>query len=108
MTLPLAGAIFGRVWGLMTASLLSRGVSIPSLAPTLATLIALGAGVDYALFIVTRHRANLKAGMLPAEAAARALNTAPRAPPPAGITASLALSGPLALRLTYLSGLAIA
>src|SRR5260370_30865816 len=108
MTLPLAGAIFGRVWGLMTASLLSRGVSIPSLGPTLATLIALGVGVDYALFIVTRHRANLKAGMLPAEAAARALNTAGRAVLFAGITVCLALTGLLVLRLNYLSGLGIA
>jgi uncharacterized membrane protein YdfJ with MMPL/SSD domain len=55
MLLPLAVAIFGLVSGLMTASLLSHGVSIPSLGPTLATLIALGVGMDYALFIVTRE-----------------------------------------------------
>src|SRR5260370_1072238 len=108
MTLPLAVAIFGLVAGLMTASLLSGGGSIPSLGPTLATLIALGVGVDYALFIVTRHRANLKAGMLPAEAAARALNTAGRAVLFAGITVCLALTGLLVLRLNYLSGLGIA
>ncbi len=108
MLLPLAVAIFGLVSGLMTASLLSHGVSIPSLGPTLATLIALGVGVDYALFIVTRHRANLKAGMPPAEAAARALNTAGRAVLFAGITVCLALIGLLVLRLNYLSGLGIA
>jgi len=101
-------AISGLVSGLMTASLLSHGVSIPSLGPTLATLIALGVGVDYALFIVTRHRANLKAGMPPAEAAARALNTAGRAVLFAGITVCLALTGLLVLRLNYLSGLGIA
>jgi RND superfamily putative drug exporter len=108
MLLPLAVAIFGLVSGLMAASLLSHGVSIPSLGPTLATLIALGVGVDYALFIVTRHRANLKAGMPPAEAAARALNTAGRAVLFAGVTVCLALIGLLVLRLDYLSGLGIA
>jgi len=101
-------AISGLVSGLMTASLLSHGVSIPSLGPTLATLIALGVGVDYALFIVTRRRANLKAGMPSAEAAARALNTAGRAVLFAGITVCLALTGLLVLRLNYLSGLGIA
>ena len=106
--LPLAVAIFGLVSGLMTASLLSHGVTIPSLGPTLATLIALGVGVDYALFIVTRHRANLKSGMSPAEAAAQALNTAGRAVLFAGITVCLALIGLLVLRLDYLSGLGIA
>ena len=106
--LPLAVAIFGLVSGLMAASLLSHAVSIPSLGPTLATLIALGVGVDYALFIVTRHRANLKAGMDPAQAAARALNTAGRAVLFAGTTVCLALLGLLILHLDYLSGLGIA
>jgi len=55
------------------------GVSIPSVGPTLGILIGLGAGIDYALFIVTRHRSNLKDGMPPWEAAVRALNTSGRA-----------------------------
>ena len=108
MLLPLAVALFGLGSGLMAASLLSHAVTIPSLGPTLATLIALGVGVDYALFIVTRHRANLKAGMEPAQAAARALNTAGRAVLFAGTTVCLALIGLLVLRLDYLSGLGIA
>ena len=65
-------------------------------------------GVDYALFIVTRHRASLKAGMPPAQAATRALNTAGRAVLFAGTTVCLALIGLLVLRLNYLSGLGIA
>jgi len=59
----------------MTVGLLSHGVSIPSVGPTLGILIGLGVGIDYALFVVTRHRSNLKDGMCPQEAAVRTLNT---------------------------------
>ena len=71
MLLPLAVAIAALVSGLMTAGLLSHAVSIPSAGPTLGILIGLGVGIDYALFIVTRHRNNLKAGMSPRDAAVR-------------------------------------
>jgi len=65
MLLPLAVAIAALASGLMTVGLLSHGVSIPSVGPTLGILIGLGVGIDYALFIVTRHRNNLKDGMPP-------------------------------------------
>jgi uncharacterized membrane protein YdfJ with MMPL/SSD domain len=71
MLVPLAVAIAGLFSGLMAVGLASHAVSIPSIGPELGILIGLGVGIDYALFIVTRHRANLKAGMTPAEAAAR-------------------------------------
>src|ERR1700678_1849314 len=84
------------------------GVSIPSVGPTLGILIGLGAGIDYALFIVTRHRSNLKAGMPPQEAAVRALNTSGRAVLFAGTTVCIALIGMLVVRISYISGLGIA
>jgi RND superfamily putative drug exporter len=65
MLLPLAVALAALASGLMTVGLLSHGVSIPSVGPTLGILIGLGVGIDYALFIVTRHRNNLKDGMPP-------------------------------------------
>src|SRR6202522_3479453 len=83
-------------------------VSIPSVGPTLGILIGLGAGIDYALFIVTRHRSNLKAGMPPQEAAVRALNTSGRAVLFAGTTVCIALIGMLVVRISYISGLGIA
>jgi uncharacterized membrane protein YdfJ with MMPL/SSD domain len=55
MLLPLAVAIAGLVSGLMAIALFSHAVSVPSIGPTMATLIALGVGIDYALFVVTRH-----------------------------------------------------
>jgi putative drug exporter of the RND superfamily len=108
MLLPLAVAIAGLASGLMTVGLASHAVSIPSIGPTLGILIGLGVGIDYALFIVTRHRAGLKAGMTPAEAAARALNTSGRAVLFAGTTVCIALLGMLVLRVSYVSGLGIA
>jgi putative drug exporter of the RND superfamily len=108
MLLPLAIAIFALVSGLMTVGLLSHAVTIPSAAPTLGILIGLGVGIDYALFIVTRHRNNLKAGMPPQDAAVRALNTSGRAVLFAGTTVCIALLGMLVLRIGYISGLGIA
>ena len=108
MLLPLAIAIFALVPGLMTTGLLSHAVTIPSSGPTLGILIGLGVGIDYALFIVTRHRNNLKAGMPRQDAAVRALNTSGRAVLFAGTTVCIALLGMLVLRIGYISGLGIA
>ena len=108
MLVPLIIAIAALVPGLMTAGLLSHVVSIPSAGPTLGILIGLGVGIDYALFIVTRHRNNLKAGMSAQDAAVRALNTSGRAVLFAGTTVCIALLGMLVLRISYISGLGIA
>jgi putative drug exporter of the RND superfamily len=108
MVLPLIIAIAALVSALMTIGLFSHAVSIPSAAPTLGILIGLGVGIDYALFIVTRHRTNLKAGLSPRDAAVRTLNTSGRAVLFAGTTVCIALLGMLVLRIGYVSGLGIA
>jgi putative drug exporter of the RND superfamily len=108
MLLPLIIAIAALVPSLMTVEIFSHAVSIPSAGPTLGILIGLGVGIDYALFIVTRHRNNLKAGMPPQDAAVRALNTSGRAVLFAGTTVCVALLGMLVLRISYISGLGIA
>ena len=108
MLLPLAVAIAALASGLLTAGLVSHAVSIPSIGPTLATLIGLGVGIDYALFVVTRHRNHIKAGMSPQDAAARALSSSGRAVLFAGTTVCIALLGMLVLNVSYVSGLGIA
>jgi putative drug exporter of the RND superfamily len=108
MLLPLAVAIAGLASGLMMVALASHAVSIPSIGPTLGVLIGLGVGIDYALFIVTRHRTNLKAGVAPPDAAAGALNTSGRAVLFAGTTVCIALLGMLVLGVSFVSGLGIA
>jgi RND superfamily putative drug exporter len=107
MLLPLATAIVSLVAATMSIGLLSHAISIFSLAPTIAALVGLGVGIDYALFIVTRHRDGLKAGMPVQESVVRALNTSGRAVLFAGSTVCVALLGLLVLRVSFLSGVGI-
>ncbi len=113
------GSLFGMALPLITAGvalgltffsigLLSHAVAINSVAPTMAMIVGLGVGIDYALFIVTRYRQGLKSGNPPEEAAVRALNTSGRAVLFAGMTVCIALLGLLVLRVDLLSGLAYA
>ncbi len=107
MVLPLLIAVAALGAGLLSVGLLAHLVKLSTTAPTLAALIGLGVGIDYALFIVTRHRAGLQAGHPPEEAAARAMNTSGRAVLFAGGTVVVALLGLLVLRVGFLGGLGI-
>ena len=56
MGLPIVSAAVGLVIGLSLIGLLGHVTEVPSIAPTLATMIGLGVGIDYALFLVMRYR----------------------------------------------------
>jgi putative drug exporter of the RND superfamily len=56
MALPIVAAIAGLIAGLSIVSLLGHVMEVPDVAPTLGTMIGLGVGIDYSLFIVTRAR----------------------------------------------------
>jgi putative drug exporter of the RND superfamily len=105
---PILTAVFGLGAGILLVDVLTNAFSVPALAPTLSALIGLGVGLDYALFIVTRHRRGLMRGLAPVDAAAAALNTSGRAVLFAGGTVCIALLGMLVLRVPYLNGLGIA
>ena len=75
MGVPIVTAIIGLSIGLGIITFLGHAVEVPTSAPTLATMIGLGVGIDYALFIVTRHRSQLEEGMEPRESVARATAT---------------------------------
>ena len=107
MLLPIAIAIFGVGMGLFSTQLLSHITDVPDIAPLLASLIGLGVGIDYALFIVTRHRKGIQRGMDPEESAVTALNTSGRAVLFAGGTVCIALAGMLVTRLRFLDGVVI-
>jgi RND superfamily putative drug exporter len=81
---------------------------VTGIAPILGALIGLGVGVDYALFIVTRHRHGLQSGLDPDRSAVAALNTSGRAILFAGGTVCIALLGLLTLGQGFLDGLAFA
>ncbi|MGV9937973.1 MMPL family transporter [Streptomyces sp. NPDC003401] len=107
MLLPIGVAVFGVGTGLFSTQLLSHVTDIPDLAPLLSSLIGLGVGIDYALFIVTRHRKGVLRGMDPEESTVTALNTSGRAVLFAGGTVCIALAGMLVTNLRFLDGVVI-
>jgi RND superfamily putative drug exporter len=113
MGLPILTALTGLMCGLGIITLLSSVATISTTSPTLATMIGLGVGIDYALFIVTRHRSGLAAGLDPDEAAARATATAGGAVLFAGTTVIIALLAlglagiPLVWTLGYAAAIAV-
>ncbi len=111
--LPLVSAILGLGSGLAVITLLGRIVEVPTTAPALATMIGLGVGIDYGLFIVTRHREQLRAGMEMRESIARSVATSGGAVLFAGVSViiallSLALAGiPLVTTLGYTAAIVV-
>lgn len=108
MGLPLLTAIVGLGIGLTTITLASAFIDLSSTAPTLATMIGLAVGIDYALFIVTRHRANLAHGLSVEESAARANATAGSAVVFAGGTVVIAISGLAVVGIPFLTAMGFA
>ncbi|MEW1867591.1 MMPL family transporter [Streptomyces caelestis] len=106
--LPIATALVGVGTAYAGIGLLGHVMTVADFAPMLGTLIGLGVGIDYALFIVTRHRRGLKRGLTVSEAATNAVATTGRAVVFAGATVCIALLGMLILRLNFLNGVAIA
>ena len=82
-------------------------MAVPSFGTDLAILIGLGVGVDYGLFIISRHRSAVKAGMSYEDAAAQAVNTSGRTVLFAGLTVCIALLGQFALGVGFLYGLSV-
>jgi putative drug exporter of the RND superfamily len=91
MMLPIVSAIVGLACALSIIRLLEHTLEVPGVAATLATMIGLGVGIDYALFIVTRHKIQLREGMEMRESIARATATAGGAVVFAGFTVMIAL-----------------
>ena len=105
MALPIATAIVGLGVGLSAIGLLGHGIEVPTVGPTLGTMLGLGVGIDYALFIVTRHRGFIEQGHPPDEAAARAVATAGGAVVFAGGTVVIALCSLAVARIPIVSAL---
>ncbi|MER6936877.1 MMPL family transporter [Nocardioides sp. NPDC000441] len=104
MGLPIGMALFGLVVGITSMKLVTYLIDIPAWAPELAAMVGLGVGIDYALFLVTRHRENLAAGMAVPEAVGRALATAGQAVIFAGGTVVVAILGLLVAGIPFVTG----
>jgi RND superfamily putative drug exporter len=111
--LPIVSAVIGLACALSIIRLLEHAIQVPGVASTLATMIGLGVGIDYALFIVTRHKLQLADGMELHESISRATATAGGAVVFAGFTVvialcSLAFAGiPLVTTLGFTAAIAV-
>jgi len=113
MGLPILTALFGLVCGLSIITLLSHVTEVPTVGPTLATMIGLGVGIDYALFLVTRHLEQRRDGMDTRESIARSCASSGGAVVFAGCTVMVALLSlavvniPLVTALGFTSALVV-
>src|SRR5262245_51218032 len=113
MGLPIVSAVVGLLVGLSAIGLAGHLITVPTIAPTLATMIGLGVGIDYALFLVSRHRAQRREGLALNDSCVMAVATSGTAIVFAGSTVVIALitlivAGiPLVTSLGYASALAV-
>jgi RND superfamily putative drug exporter len=107
MGLPILVALFGIGIGLGFVQLLSHVIATPDFATQLASMIGIGVGIDYALFIVTRYRQGLDEGFEPEHAVVRAIDTAGRAVVFAGCTVVISLLGLFLMGVDFVNGMAV-
>jgi RND superfamily putative drug exporter len=91
--LPIGMALFGLTVGVSTMTVLAGFADIPTFAPVLGSMVGLGVGIDYALFVLARHREYLADGVEPHEAAGRAVASAGRPVVFAGGTVVVSILG---------------
>jgi RND superfamily putative drug exporter len=106
--LPLLTAIIGVGIGISTITALANVLDLGSTTSTLAMMIGLAVGIDYALFIVSRYRAELAEGKEHEEAAGRAVGTAGSAVVFAGLTVVIALVGLAVVNIPMLTKMGFA
>ncbi|MEV7739337.1 MMPL family transporter [Streptomyces sp. NPDC088921] len=106
--LPLLTAIIGVAIGVSTITALAKALDLGSTTSTLAAMIGLAVGIDYALFIVSRYRAELAEGRDREEAVGRATGTAGSAVVFAGLTVVIALAGLAVVNVPMLTKMGLA
>ncbi|MDA8195703.1 MAG: MMPL family transporter [Actinomycetota bacterium] len=106
--IPIFTAVISVLVGYFAISLIGRGITFGTSAPTLTVMIGLGVGIDYALFLTTRHRQHLKDGDGSAASIARTVSTSGRSVIVAAITVALALLGLYVSGITFIGNLGLA
>ena len=107
MGLPIMMALFGIGIGISLVFVFANFLNVPDFTPQLASMIGIGVGIDYALFIVTRYRQHLHAGQDPEAANLAALVTSGRAVLFAGTTVVISLLGMLLMGFAFVEGAAV-
>lgn len=106
--LPMVTSLFGLGISIALVGMLARVLQTPGWSLQMATMIGLGVGVDYALLVLTRHKAAMARGLTPEESTVEAMSTAGRSVIIAGATVMISLLGLFLMRLPYLYGVALA
>nr|WP_232483183.1 MMPL family transporter [Brevibacterium yomogidense] len=106
--MPLVSALLAVAIGLLLVVLSTAFFTVNSTTPMLALMLGLAVGIDYALFIVSRHRMFLEEGLPADEAAARANATSGSAVVFAGVTVMVALTGLSVAGIPFLAVMGIA
>jgi RND superfamily putative drug exporter len=106
--LPLIAALLALGTAIGLIAVLTHLIDVVNFTPELAAMIGLGVGIDYALFVVTRYRAGLDAGLEPDEAIVTAMDTSGRAVLFAGVVVVIAMLGQLLVGVSFLRGPAVA
>ena len=108
MGLPLIAAVLGLMASFFFMFLAANVLNLPIFAPQFASMIGLGVGIDYSLFIVTRYREARAHGMNQEDATVLALGTAGRAVLFAGLVVVVSMFGMLAMGIPFVGALGIA
>ncbi|WP_405104986.1 MMPL family transporter [Micromonospora sp. NBC_01405] len=106
--MTMLNALIGVGVGMAGLFALSSVIELTSTAPILALMLGLAVGIDYSLFITSRHRQNLLEGLSPEEAVGRAVGTAGSAVVFAGATVVIALAGLAVVRIPFLTVMGLA
>jgi RND superfamily putative drug exporter len=106
--MPILGAIVGVITTLMGITAVASVVTIASASTTVALMLGLSCGIDYGLFILSRHRTNLLNGMTPEESVPLAVGTAGSAVVFAGLTVMIALCGLTVVGIPFLTVMGLA
>jgi putative drug exporter of the RND superfamily len=107
MGLPIATAILGILISTSLIAVLARFMDTPDFSTQVASMIGIGVGIDYALFIVSRYRDALSRLRPPEDAVVEAVTTSGRAVLFAGITVMISVLGMLLMGLPFLYGMAV-
>ncbi|MGW6874546.1 MMPL family transporter [Streptomyces xanthophaeus] len=107
--LPIGMAVFGLTIGVATMTVLAGVTDVPAFAPVLGSMVGLGVGIDYALFVLARHREYLARGLDPQAAAGRAVATAGRPVVFAGVVVVVSILGLAVANVPFMTvgGLAV-
>jgi RND superfamily putative drug exporter len=108
MGLPILSAVVGLGVGATALSLVAHVVEVPTWAPVIGSMVGIGVGIDYALFLVTRHREHLAVGGSVVDAAGHAMATAGRAVALAGGTVVVSILGLAVAGVPFVTAGAIA